>query len=152
VIELLVGMTLALVVFTAATALLIDGMRDQGTIETRSFQLQQAQSAMEQLVRNLREATSVAVTNSSTITYSLPVATGVETITFACSVPSDTCTNTTGGVQQTAVTGVTNTNIFTASPSTNSTYIGVMLSVAAQGQTAVTLTDGTGLRNVTLGK
>jgi type II secretory pathway pseudopilin PulG len=150
-VELLVGMMLAIIVFTAITALLIDGVHDQTTMENRSYQLQRGEVAMEQLVRNLREATSVTLLSSRSITYSEPIATGVETIAFSCSSTTDACTQTIAGVAKTAVTDVTNSNIFTASPSSSPTYIGITLSISAPGETAVTVTDGTGLRNVTLG-
>ena len=93
----------------------------------------------------------MSVPNSYTITYSLPVATGFQSNTFACSSSTDTCTNTVGGVAKTVIADVVNTNIFTASPATSPTYIGVTVEVSALGQTPVTVTDGTGLRNVTLG-
>jgi Tfp pilus assembly protein PilW len=150
-IELLMGMVMTLVVFGAISTLMIEGFTDQSAVENRAAQLQQAQLAIQGLVRNLREATSVSVPNSYTISYSLPVATGFQSNTFACSSSTDTCTNTVGGVAKTAVTDVVNTNIFTASPATNPTYIGVTVSLSAQGQTPITVTDGTGLRNVTLG-
>jgi type II secretory pathway pseudopilin PulG len=150
-IELLVGMMLAIVVFTAISAMLVDGLHDQTTMENRSYQLQRGEVAMQQLVRNLREATSVTLLSSSSITYSEPVATGVESVAFSCSSTTDACTQTIAGVARTAVTDITNSNIFTASPSPNPTYIGITLSISAPGENAVTVTDGTGLRNVTLG-
>jgi len=150
-VELLVAMTLALVVFTAVTALLIDGVGDQSKVEGRAFQLQQSETAMSQLVRNLREATSVTLPNASSISYSIPVSTGIESITFACSTVTATCTQTIAGVHQTVITGIANSNIFTATPTSNPTYIGITLTLSANGQTPVTVTDGTGLRNVTLG-
>ena len=150
-IELLVGMTLTLVVFGAVSTMMIEGFTDQSSAENRAAQLQQAQLAIQGLVRNLREATSVSVPNSYTITYSLPVATGFQSNTFACSSSTDSCTNTVGGVAKTIITDVVNTNVFTASPATSPTYVGVNVSLSAQGQTPVTVTDGTGLRNVTLG-
>lgn len=149
--ELLVAMLMTIVVFGAISTLMIEGFTDQSAVENRAAQLQQAQAAIQQLVRNLREATSVSVPNSHTITYSDPVATGFQSATFACSSSTDACTNTIGGLAQTVVTDVVNTNIFTASPTTSPTYIGITLSVSAQGQTPLTITDGTGLRNVTLG-
>jgi type II secretory pathway pseudopilin PulG len=149
--ELLIAMMLTLVVFGAVSTLMIEGFRDQSAVENRAAQLQQAQLAIQGLVRNLREATSVSVPNSYTITYSLPVATGFQSNTFACSSSTDTCINTVGGVARTVVADVVNTNIFTASPATSPTYIGVTVSLSAVGQTPVSVTDGTGLRNVTLG-
>jgi type II secretory pathway pseudopilin PulG len=150
-VELLVAMTLSIVVFTAIAGLLVDGLHDQTTLENRSYQLQQAEVAIQQLVRNLRQATNLTLVSSSSITYSEPVATGSESVAFSCSATTDTCTQTIAGVQQTAVTDVTNTNIFTVTPSSNPTYIGISLSVSATGEKAVTVTDGTDLRNVTLG-
>jgi Tfp pilus assembly protein PilV len=149
--ELLVGMLMTVVVFGAISTLLIEGFTDQSAVQNRAAQLQQAEAAIQQLVRNLREATSVSVPNSYTITYSDPVATGFQSATFACSSSTDACTNTVGGVARTVVTDVVNTNVFTASPTTSPTFIGITLSVSAQGQTPLTITDGTGLRNVTLG-
>lgn len=150
-IELLMSMVMTLVVFGAISTLMIEGFQDQTSVENRAAQLSQAQLAIQLLVRNLREATSVSVPNSYTITYSDPVSTGFQSATFACSSTTDACTNTTGGVAKTVVTNVVNTNVFTATPTTSPTYIGVTLSLSAQGQTPLTVTDGTGLRNVTLG-
>jgi Tfp pilus assembly protein PilW len=150
-IELLMSMLMTLVVFGAISTLMIEGFTDQTAVENRAAQLQHAQLAIQLLVRNLREATSVSVPNSYTITYSDPVATGFQSATFACSSSTDTCTNTVSGVAYTAIVDVVNTNVFTASPATSPTYIGVTVSLSASGQTPVTVTDGTGLRNVTLG-
>lgn len=151
-IELLVASALALVLFTAITTLMIDGLHDQTTLENRSSQLQQAELAIQGLVRNLRQATSVTVNTSSSITYSEPVSTGTETVAFSCSTTTGTCTQTVGSVKKTMVTGVDNTAIFTATPTTSPTFIAITLSLATNGQTPVSVTDGTGLRNVTLGK
>jgi prepilin-type N-terminal cleavage/methylation domain-containing protein len=150
-VELLVGMTAALVVFTAMLGVLISGMDAQASIATRTYQLNGAQAAMQQLVRNLREATSVTVSSSSSITYSEPVSGGNESVTFTCSHTTKACTSTALGATQTVITNVTNTNVFTGSPATNPTYIGITLVVSATGENPVTLTDGAGLRNVTLG-
>jgi hypothetical protein len=138
-------------VFTAVAAALISGAHDEATITDRSAQLQQAELAMQRLVRNLREATSVTLSSTSSITYALPVATGSQSVTFSCSAVSETCIQTVGSVHTTEVTGVANTNIFTGTPSTSPTYIGISLSLAAKGEIDVTVSDGTGLRNVTLG-
>jgi len=151
-IELLVGMMLSLVVFTGVATVLISGMHDESTIATRASQLQQAELAIQRLVRNLREATSVTLTSTSAITYALPVATGSESVTVSCSAVSETCTQTVAGVKTIEATGVVNTGILTGTPSSASpTYIAITLSVAAKGEGNVTITDGTGLRNVTLG-
>jgi hypothetical protein len=144
-------MMLAIVLFTAIAGLLVNGVHEQTTMENRSNQLQRGEVAMQQLVRNLREATSVTLLSSSSITYSEPVATGVESVAFSCSSTTDACTQTIAGVAQTAVIDVTNSDIFTALPNPNPTYIGITLSISAPGENPVTVTDGTGLRNVTLG-
>ncbi len=152
-IELLVTMTLALVVLTAVSSLLIDGLHDQAAVETRSSQLDQAQVAMQRLVRNLRDASNVTVLSAGSISYSEPVPTGFQSVTFSCSTVTSTCTSTSGGVQQTAITSVTNGNVFAAYPSNSSpTYIGITLVLSAPHDSPVTVTDGTGLRNVTLGQ
>jgi Tfp pilus assembly protein PilW len=150
-IELLVGMMLSIVVFTGVAEVLLSGVHDESTIANRASQLQQAELAVQRLVRNLREATSVTLTSSSALTYAMPVATGSESVTFSCSSVNETCTQTIGAVHTTEVTGVANTNIFTGTPSTGPTYIGITLSVAAKGEVDVTVTDGTGLRNITQG-
>jgi hypothetical protein len=141
-------MVLSLVVFTAVGAALISGAHDEATITGRSAQLQQAELAIQRLVRNLREATSVTLTSTSAVTYSLPVSTGTESVTFSCSAVTENCTQTIGSVQTIEVTGVANTNIFTGTPSTSPTYIGVSLTLAAKGEIDVTVTDGAGLRNL----
>jgi Tfp pilus assembly protein PilW len=150
-VELLVGTLMGLAVLTGVLSLLIDGLNGQARVEARTYQLDQAQAGMQQLVRALREATSVTLVSSSSITYSEPVATGTQSVSFSCSAASTSCTSTAGGVQQTAITNVINTNIFTASPTSSPTYIGIALEISASKATPVTLTDGVGLRNVTLG-
>jgi prepilin-type N-terminal cleavage/methylation domain-containing protein len=151
-VELLVGMLIAVLVLTGVMSLMISGVNDQGLVEARTYQLEQGQAGMQQLVRALREATSVTLVSSSSITYSEPVATGTESVSFSCSTTTTDCTSTANGVQQTAITGVINGNVFTASPSASSpTYIGITLEISASKQTPVTLTDGAGLRNMTLG-
>jgi prepilin-type N-terminal cleavage/methylation domain-containing protein len=147
-VELIIAMALSLVVFTAVGAALISGAHDEATITGRSAQLQQAELAIQRLVRNLREATSVTLTSTSAITYAMPVSTGSESVTFSCSAVTETCTQTIGSVHTTEVTGVANTNIFTGTPSTSPTYIGVSLTLAAKGEIDVTVSDGAGLRNL----
>jgi prepilin-type N-terminal cleavage/methylation domain-containing protein len=151
-VELLVTMVIALVAFTAVASLLVRGMDDQVSVQNRVSQLEEAQAVMQRLVFELREATSVAYVSSSSISYSEPVASGSQNVSFSCSTSTEICTTTTLGVTQTAITGVTNSNVFTASPSTSSPrYIGIELVVSAPEQNPVSLTDGVGLRNVTLG-
>ena len=100
---------------------LTQGMSVATKRQDRVLQLELSQKAVQRLVRDLRQATSLTYTSASSLSYTVP---GVGAVTFTCS--GTTCTRTVGGVGQTAITNVASTSVFSASPSTTSpTYIGI---------------------------
>lgn len=144
-IELLVTMVLALAVFGAVMQLVVVGARKQQDVADRADQLDRARAAEEALVRDLRHARTATVTNTQTLTFTTPAGTS---ITLACSTATTTCSRGSRRV----ITGVTNTDVFSASTTTNPSYVGIKMVVAQAGHSSITLTDGVGLRNVTLGQ
>lgn len=149
-IELLVGMVMALVVFTATLGLLIASLHKETSAQLRASQLDQAQVAMGRLVRDLRQSTSLTVTNSGSISYTEPTTSGSTSVTFACSSSTSTCTRTVGSTSTKAITNVSNTDIFSPTSGTP-TYLSIKLTITATGHNSVTLNDGVDLRTSTIG-
>ncbi len=151
-VEMVVAMAVAMGVFSASMLLLTSSMQAQTLQQSRISQLQSAQTSLQRLVRELREASNVTIASSTSISYTVPVSGTNQSVTLSCSTTSGTCTRTANGASQILVSGLTNSDVFSGSPSTTSpTYIGVKLVISTANHTTVTLSDGAGLRNVTLG-
>lgn len=149
-VELLVTLVIALVVFSAAMELLVVSMHKQKSTQARVDQLERAQLAESRLVRDLRQASGVTVTSATALAYTEPTTSGDSSVVFSCS--SGTCTRTIGTVATTAIANVVNTDIFSGSPAnTAPTAVTIKLTISAAGHTSVTLTDSVDLRNSTLG-
>jgi prepilin-type N-terminal cleavage/methylation domain-containing protein len=149
-VELVVATALALVVFSAAMALLTHSMNAQALQQSRTTQLEEAQVAMQRVIRELRQSSSVTVSSATSISYSIPVSGTTQAVTLSCSGSS--CTRTANGTTTTVITDLANTDVFTGSPNgTAPTYVGVKLVISTAKHTTVTLSDGVGLRNVVLG-
>jgi prepilin-type N-terminal cleavage/methylation domain-containing protein len=144
-VELLVTIVVGLIVFTAAMNLVVVGAHKQRDVADRANQLDRARVAVDALVRDLRHASSVTVSNTQTVSFTPP---GGTSITFACTSATQTCAR----AGSTILTGVTNTDVFSASQTTNPSYVGIKMIVGDTRRSALTVTDGVALRNVTLGQ
>ncbi len=149
-IELLVTLIVGMAIFAATTSILISGLHKQISTQYKANQLAQAQSSVQRLVRDLRQATSVTYTSASSISYKLPQSTST-TYTFSCS--GTTCTRNNGSTTVTAITSLASTSVFSASYNSTShlDYLGVSVQISATKHSNVTLSDGADLRDVTLG-
>jgi type II secretory pathway component PulJ len=144
-------MVLALVVFSGALLVLSSTMQAQSLQQSRISQLEEAQVAIQRLVRDLRQASSVTVNSSTSVSYTEPVSGTSQSVTVSCSTSTGQCLRTVNGVSTIAVSDLTNSDVFSGSPSSTPTYIGVKLVISAANHTTVTLSDGAGLRDVLLG-
>src|SRR5579875_2689408 len=90
-VELLVTMGSGIVVLSATSTMLITGMQSQVSLQNRVNQDEQAQTALQRVIHDLREATSVTYVSSSSLTYVDPSTSGGQTVSFACSTTSDSC-------------------------------------------------------------
>jgi prepilin-type N-terminal cleavage/methylation domain-containing protein len=145
IVELVVAMALALVVVGAPLTFLIVSMKQQDSISSRAYAARQAQTALEQLTRDLREAISTDTTGATynvtvsssgaqtSISFEIPGgatgSTGVygfvpdasQSVTWTCPNTSATtagnCTRALGGSSRVEVTGI---NSATFSPTSSS--------------------------------
>jgi type II secretory pathway pseudopilin PulG len=170
-IELLVAMTLGVVVMGGVVILLIGTMRSQPRIDRQSSNVQKARWVLGRMTREIRNGIRVDQPTASTVHFEAYVrhatcggttnlgATATPTkceITYACSGTS--CTRTEAapksyvGTAQTIFTGLSNpSSVFSWSPSTSPTYIGVTLKIPdGSGSGALTVSDGASLRNAVL--
>jgi prepilin-type N-terminal cleavage/methylation domain-containing protein len=143
--EMLVALAGGLVVFAAVMQLAVVGAHKQRDVADRAGQLERARVAEDALVRDLRHARAVTVATTQSLTFTAQNGTP---ITFACSTATQACSR---GTRQ-VITGVTNTDVFSAGQTTNPAYVGIKLVVAQAGRSPITVTDGAGLRNVTQGQ
>lgn len=165
-VELLVAMVIGIVVLGAAVFLFTNSTSGGSSLEGRSFQIQQARTAMERIVREVHQGSTVTTATATRLTFLTWVDTtcaGASSstavscqVTYSCA--SGACTRTlrnpdgsgsAGSVL--VVNGLGSNNVFTYTPSSTSpTYVGLSLALAAQaGQDTVTLDDGAALGNVT---
>lgn len=170
-IEMLVAMTMGVVVMGGVLILLVGAMRSQPRIEKASTNVQTARWALERLTREIRNGIRVDKTSASsvsfegyvrhttcggTVTLSSTAAPTKCEITFSCSASSCTRIEAAPGVftgtATTVFSGVGNpTSVFTWSPSTTPTYIGITLKFPdPEGSGALTISNGASLRNATL--
>jgi type II secretory pathway pseudopilin PulG len=164
-VELLVAMTLGIVVLGAAVMLFTNSITGQPALQARDFQIQQARTAMDRMVREIHQGSTVSTATASqltVITYVDSTCSGGASstavscqVTYSCS--GSVCTRTLRNPDGTGsaaavqvVSGLSSPNVFTYSPSSTApTYVGVTLSFSPQkGQSAVTLDDGAALENL----
>lgn len=168
--EVLVAMVIGMVVLGAAVILFTSSIRGQPALQTRDTQIQQARTAVEQIVREVHQASVVKTATGS----QLSLITWVDTtcaggasstavtcrVTYTC-VTTGACTRTLanpdgtgGGAAVQIVNGLSASptdvgSVFSYTPNTTlPTYIGVRLAFAPKpGQNGVTLDDGASLSN-----
>ncbi len=160
-IEILIAMVLALVVVVAPLLFLVTSTNQQNQTASRASASRQAESGLELMARDLREAISqdaagntytVTVSNPTTSTTAVsftiptPGSSTTQTVTWTC--PSTgasavgTCTRTVGGSAASKIIGVNSVTFSPLSssgaalafPATNPSYLGIALSVQAISQ------------------
>jgi Tfp pilus assembly protein PilW len=165
-VEVLMGAMMGLIVIGAATLVFTAGMRAQPGLSKRDNAISQARYAMERLTRELRQGSSAStatanqlsfityVHNPSTCAASFSNTANPCRVTYSCTTMG--CTRTVAKPDGTSpqdpvtiVTGLSNPNVFTYSPSSGAPgYIGATFVFAgANGDDAITLSDGATLRN-----
>jgi Tfp pilus assembly protein PilW len=161
-IELLIAASVGLVVVGGALTMFVGAIRSEPRTASQVMAIQQARSTVDRITRELRQGLETP-THSSTqlaiVTYvkaatcgGAPASTSIPCrVTYTCA--SGKCTRVVaqpnGSAPGSAVlvaSGLTSNSVFTYSPATDPTYVGVSLSVASDGQ-PITLSDGVALRN-----
>jgi prepilin-type N-terminal cleavage/methylation domain-containing protein len=163
--ELLVASVLSLVVIGAAVTAFTATIRTEPRVEAQAAGIQQAQTTMERIIRELRQGSTVPSASTSQlaiVTYVDGATCGTTTplcrVTYTCTpTTSTTCTRTVAKPDGTSpgsplrvVSGLSNNNIFTyTAPSSNGTAsVGVTFAFPGEGGSkAITLTDSASLRN-----
>ncbi len=168
--ELLVATAIGLVVIGAAVTAFTAAVGSEPRAESQAGAIQQARTTMEQITRELRQGSSVpsaTASQLSIVTYVHSATCGGAAsntaiscrVTYTCS--GGACSRTEAkpdgtlpGPAVQVVSGLSSNNIFdyTAPTSTASAYVSVTLALPAQGGTdAITLSDGSALRNPSSG-
>jgi prepilin-type N-terminal cleavage/methylation domain-containing protein len=164
--ELLVATLLGLLVVGAAVTAFTGAIQSQPRVTSQAAAIQQARTTMEQITRELRQGSSVpsaSATQLSIVTYVHSATCGGGSssssiscrVTYSCS--GGTCTRTEANPDGTSpgaavqvVSGLSSNNVFSYTPPTSTApaYVGVTLAFPAKGGSdAITLTDGSALRN-----
>ncbi len=165
-VELLVGMTMALII-TAAAVTMFSSVLDRQTDTTASADvIGTARNAVETMTADLREGVSATVSGPSSLQLVKPCGEENCTISYRCEVElgksTSRCTRTLGGATKTIVSGLASDEVFCVYPtsavgkecgpeSTSATarYVGITLEFPnhkdATGTTV--LEDGAALHN-----
>jgi type II secretory pathway pseudopilin PulG len=173
-IELLIAATLGVVVMGGVVVLLLGAMRAQPRIEKQGANVQTARWVLERLTREIRDGIRVDKTSASSISFEGYVrhSTCGGTTLLASSSPPTKCEityNCSGssckriealpgvytGTATTIFSGLSNAaSVFTWSPSTSPTYIGITVKLpdSTSSSGALTVSDGASLRNAILSK
>lgn len=170
-VELLVASVMGVVLVGATGPLLLGAMRSQPGISERTADVQTARWVMERLTRELRGGIVIDKATPSSVSFQAYVrrtACGGTTepssssppikceVTYSCSGTSCTRLEAAPGVYtgttKTIFTGLNNSSsVFTYSPATTPTYVGISITIpASETTTSTTVTDGASLRNATL--
>lgn len=163
-VEMLVASAAAVILLAGVVTVMATTLRSQPRVSEKSADIGQGRTALESIVRELRQASSVVTGSTasslSIITY-VPTTCDAATsatptqcrVNYVCA--SGTCTRTVRSLSNTGtspavkvVTGLSSNNVFGYSPSvTTPSFIGATLAFANEGSESVTLTDGSALRN-----
>jgi prepilin-type N-terminal cleavage/methylation domain-containing protein len=165
-VEVLMGMLMGLIIIGGATMVFSAGMRAQPGLSKRDNAISQGRWAMERLTRELRQGSSVSSASANQLTFITYVnspstcgsgfsATANQCqVTYSCTTMG--CTRalakpdgTSPQTPVTVVTGLSNPNVFTYSPSSTApSYIGATFVFSGRnGSDAITVSDGATLRN-----
>lgn len=172
-VEMLVAMTMGVVVMGGVLILLIGAMRSQPKLDNQATNIQTARWVLERMTRELRDGVVVDKKTASSISFQTYVrhATCGGTTTLASTAPGikcevtyscagESCTRLEAapgvytGTARTIFSGLGNPgSVFTWSPSSEPTYVGITLEIPdSEGSGGLTASDGASLRNATLSK
>jgi prepilin-type N-terminal cleavage/methylation domain-containing protein len=161
-IELLIAASVGLVVVGGALTMFVGAIRSEPRTASKVAAIQQARTTVERITRELRQGLETPTHSSSQlaiVTYVKAATCGGAAastsipcrVTYTCS--SEECTRvvaqpngTAPGPSVQVASNLANNNVFSYSPASDPTYIGVSLSVTSNGE-PVTLSDGVALRN-----
>jgi hypothetical protein len=160
---------MGVVLMGAVGSLVISALRDQPAISQKAADVSTARYLMEQLTRELRQgvvvdnATARSVSFQTYVRHSTCGGTALPSstpaikceVTYTCTTTActriESAPGTFTGTLVTLVSGLANeATVFTYSPSTAPTYVGVKLNIAATKGPGTTISDGASLRNATL--
>jgi type IV pilus assembly protein PilW len=155
-VEVLVATVLGLIVMGAGVMVFTAAIQSQPRVATRSAQIQQARTTMENLTRELRQASSVSSATPSALTMVTWVnsaacggahsANSIQCrVTYTCTAGictrTETSTSGTGSSSsRQVVKGLASSDVFTYSSACSTPTSG--------GEDSISLTDGVTLRNV----
>jgi prepilin-type N-terminal cleavage/methylation domain-containing protein len=163
--ELLVAMTIGTVVLGGGVMMFTAALQSQPKASARAANVQQARTASERIVRELRQGSTAPTATSSQLsilTYVHSATCGGAwsstsipcRVTYTCT--AGTCTRveaqpngTAPGPASQVVSGLSNGIVFSYSPSSSApSWVGITLQFPAEGgDDAITLEDGAALRN-----
>jgi len=164
-VELMVGTVLAMIVLGAGVTIFTAGIQSQPRVNAQAADIQQARTAMERMVRELRQGSSVPTATGSmvgVVTFVDGTTCGTTTpqcrVTYTCTAGN--CTRVVArpdgsspGPAVRVVSGISNSSsVFTYTPATatSGATVGVTLAFPSEtGGNAITLSDAATLRNVT---
>ncbi|MGN6276659.1 MAG: PulJ/GspJ family protein [Solirubrobacterales bacterium] len=170
-IEMLIAMTMGVVVVGGVLILMIGALRSQPRLDKQATNIATARYTLERMTREIRNGIRVDKETAASVSFEAyvrhtscgsstePSSTTASTkceITYTCAGSSCTRIEASPGVYTgtaaTIITGLSNaSSVFTWSPSTSPTYIGVTLKLPdPEGSGALTVSDGASLRNATL--
>jgi Tfp pilus assembly protein PilW len=170
-IEMLVAMTMGVVVMGGVVILLIGALRAQPQLDQKSAGIQTARWVLESMTREIRNGIVVDNATPSSVSFQTYVrhttcggtAASASTaapirceVTYSCSAEAcsrlETAPGVYTGTAKTIFTGLANGgSVFTYSPATQATYVGVTLEIPGpSGSGGITVSDGASLRNATL--
>ena len=170
-IELLVASAMGVVLLGAVGTMIVGSLRQQPQVTRKAADVQTARWVMERFTRELRAGVVIDKASASSVSFQTYVrrttcgGTGVPSsaspsikceVTYTCS--GGTCTRSEAapgfynGTANTIFTGLGNSSsVFTYSPATTPTYVGITITIPASGSNySTTVTDGASLRNATL--
>jgi prepilin-type N-terminal cleavage/methylation domain-containing protein len=169
-IELLVASAMSVVLLGAIGSLVISAVREQPKLSQRAQNVSTARWVLERLTREIRNGVAIDKATASSVSFRTYVrhstcggtsalASGSPAITceitYTCTTTSCTRLEANPGVYTgtatTIFSGINSSNVFTYSPASTPTYVGVTLSMPnPSGPSALTVSDGASLRNATL--
>jgi type II secretory pathway pseudopilin PulG len=161
--ELLIAASMGIVVLGGAAMVMMVAARSQPRLTERTADVERGRALIERISRELRQGEAVTNATASQLsidTYVKSASCGGAAastsilcrVTYTCS--AGVCTRLEqsigggGGVAVREVEGLSDTNVFTYTPSAAAaSYVGIRLSFGGNGIEAVTLQDGVTLRN-----
>ncbi len=167
-VELLVASAMGIVVLGAIGTMVIGAMHSQPEVSERAQNVSTARWVLERMTREIRSGVAVDQATSSSVSFrtylrrtscggaGTPSATtpAIECqVTYTCTTASCKRKETapgvfTGGSEKTVFSGIDDSSIFTWSPASEPTFIGITLHFPnPSGPADLTISDGASLRN-----